>query len=319
VSPAQDLMDRLGAADPVADAERLRPDAEREADALLARLLATPAEPTRARPRRRWPRLAVATGLVAAVVFAALSLSDSDEGPTPNIVAKAVAALTQPDSVYHAVFIGRFRSTEFPEEHANPYMEQWHTTTGRLHWRTYAEKDGRRGRLVGDFAGQRRPGRLGGPALTYDARTNQIYETGFGRDPNVKGAPGADPFDPGRSLKQLQAEGRLKVAGEVELDGRRAYRLVSDPVKSAGGAVQRSEITVDAETYLPREQRLFVRAPNGDTTRVVWDYLKYERLPLNKKTSALLDFDPPAGAKCRPGTERLEHKGSLGFPNPCAR
>lgn len=316
----RDLMERVGAANPVTDANRLSPDDEREADALLERLLATPADGV-VRERsswRPWPQLAVATALVAVVVFAALSLLDSDDGATPGIVEKAVAALTQPDAVYHAVYIGRMRSTEFPEEHANPYVETWHTTAGRLHWRTYAEKDGRRGRLLGDFAGQRRPGRLGGPALTYEARTNLIYESGFGRAPGT-GAPGVDPFDPGRSLKELEAEGRLRVAGEVEIDGRRAYRLVSDEFTSSGGRVQRSEILVDAETYLPREQRLFDRTANGKTTLVVWDYLKYERLPLNTKNSGLLDFDPPAGAKCRPGTERLERKGSLGFPNPCAR
>ena len=319
MSPVHDLMERLAAADPVAGGERLGTEQQREADALLERLLATPPEPSPQRPRRRWPQLAVATALVAVVVFAALSLLDSDEGPTPNIVARAVAALTQKDAVYHAVYIGRMRSTEFPEEHANPYVETWHTTSGRLHWRTYAERDGRRGRLLQDFAGQRRPGRLGGPALTYEARTNTIFESGFGRDTSVKGAPGVDQFDPGGSLKQLEDEGRLKVAGEVEIDGRRAYRLVSDAVKSSGGTVQRSEIIVDAESYLPRKQRLFVRAPNGMTTLVVWDYLEYERIPLSRKSSALLDFDPPAGAKCRPGTERPERKGSLGFPNPCER
>lgn len=314
----QDLMERLGAADPVAESSRLSAEDQREADALLAQLLASPVEQAPARPRRRWPRLAVATGLVAVAVFAALSLLDSDKGPTRNVVAKAVAALTQPDSVYRAVFIGRLRTTEFTAPQPNQYGETWHTTSGRLHWRTYTERDGRRGRLVVDFAGQRRPGRLGGPALSYSARTNEISESGFGRAGSDNTAPSVDPFDPGRSLKELQSEGRLKLAGEVEIDGGRAYRLVSDSVRGRGGEVQRSVIIVDAESYLPREQRLFVRSRHG-TTRVVWDYLVYERLPLNERTSALLDFDPPAGAKCRPGTERLEHKGSLGFPNPCAR
>jgi hypothetical protein len=97
----------------------------------------------------------------------------------------------------------------------------------------------------------------------------------------------------------------------------------TDPVADArrGGGVRRPQplIIFDAETYLPREQRLFDRTANGLTTTVVWDYLTYERLPLNKKTSALLDFNPTARAKCRPGTERIDRKGSLGFPNPCAR
>jgi hypothetical protein len=152
----------------------------------------------------------------------------------------------------------------------------------------------------------------------YDARTNTINQSGFGRA-KIKAAPTVDPFDPGRSLKELEAEGRLRVAGEVNVDGRRAYRLVSGDVPSAGHAIQRTEIIVDADTYFPITQRLFVRAPNGESARMSWNYLTYERLPLNKRTSALLDFDPPAGAKCAPHTDRLIRKGSLGFPNPCAK
>ena len=59
-----ELMERLAAADPVRDPEELTPEDQREADALLARLLATPVEPA-AEPRRprsqlrrrrwRWP------------------------------------------------------------------------------------------------------------------------------------------------------------------------------------------------------------------------------------------------------------------------
>jgi hypothetical protein len=109
------------------------------------------------------------------------------------------------------------------------------------------------------------------------------------------------------------------VAGRVEVGGRPAYRLVSGDVSGSGGTLQRSELLVDAETYLPREMRLFVRAPNGETQRVRWRYVVYERLPLNDKTESLLDFHPPRGAKCSPGTEKLDRKGSLGFPNPCAR
>jgi hypothetical protein len=40
--PGQDLMERLVAADPVRDPERLTPEEQRDAEALLARLLATP-------------------------------------------------------------------------------------------------------------------------------------------------------------------------------------------------------------------------------------------------------------------------------------
>jgi hypothetical protein len=317
MSPAYDLTDTLAAADPVPDAERLSPDEQREADALLSRLLASPVGTRRARPHRPWPQLAVATAVVAAAVFATLSLLDSDEGPAPSVVAKAVAALTEPEAVYHAQFT--IHASDMPAMNKSPFFETWHTTSGRIHQRTYLAKHGDRGRLYGDFAGQRRPGRLGGPALMYEARTNTISPSGFGRDLSVRGAPSVDPFDPGRGLKELQAEGRLRVAGRVEVDGKPAYRLVSGAVRGSGGSVQRSEFVVDARTYLPREQRLFVRAPDGPTVRVVWRYLTYERLPLNDDTRSLLDFNPPPGAKCSPFADQVTRRGPLGYPNPCAR
>jgi hypothetical protein len=321
MSTAHDLMERLAAADPVAGDERLGPEQQREADALLERLLATPAEaPTRAtRRRRRWPQLVAATGVVAVAVFAALSLLDSDEGPTPNVVGKAVAALTQKDVIYHAKAIADARAPEFPEGTPSLYLESWHTTSGRLHRRTYAVKDGRKGRAYDDFAGQRRPGRLGGPALRYDPYTNSILLSGFGRDLSVKGAPGIDPFNPGNGLRELQAEGRLHFAGRVQVDGRPAYRLASGTVSGEGGTRERSEIVVDAQTYLPREARVFARTRSGATRSVVWHYMTYEKLPLNDETEHLLALAPHPGAKCSRDARLPNPRGPLGFPNPCAR
>jgi hypothetical protein len=318
MSRTQDVMDRLAAVDPVADAHRLGTADQREADVLLERLLATPAEPSATRSRRRWPQLAVATAFAAVVIFAAFSLLDSEDGRAPDVVAKAVAALSQKDAVYHARGLGYMWSPIEPGRQPSPFVETWHTAGGRMHWKTYAAKDGKKGRLLTEIAGQRRPGRLGGPALMYDALKNEIFPSGFGRS-QAKMAPGVDPFDPGRALREFQAEGRLRVAGEIEVDGRRAYRLVSDWEQAAGGATQRSEIVVDARTYLPITQRLWSRAPNGrGTARMVWHYLTYERLPLNDKTSRMLDLDAPAHAKCSEGTYPLLRKGSLGYPNPCA-
>jgi hypothetical protein len=319
MSRTQDVMDRLAAADPVADAHRLGTGDQRQADALLERLLATPAEAARERPRRRWPQLAAAAGLVAVALFAALSLLDSEDGRAPNVVAKAVAALSEKDAVYHARGSGYMWSPIEPRRQPSPFVETWHTAGGRMHSKTYAAKDGQRGRLLSEIAGQRRPGRLGGPALMYDALKNEIYPSGFGRS-QAKMAPGVDPFDPGRALREFQAEGRLRVAGEIDVDGRRAYRLVSDWEQAAGGATQRSEIVVDARTYLPITQRLWSRDPKGrGTAGMVWHYRTYERLPLNERTSRLLVLDAPADAKCSEGTYPLLRKGSLGYPNPCRR
>jgi hypothetical protein len=322
MTPVNDLMERVAGADTVRDPGSLTPDEQRDADALLQRLLASPAPaaaPRRARPRRRWPQLAVATAVVAVAAFAAASLLGSDDSPGPNVVARAVAALTDDDVIYHAEVVATAQAPDFPEASKGLYYETWHTASGRMRQRSYGPARNRSKRVYGEVAGQRRPGRLGGPSLTYDPRANLIYETGFGRDSSVRGAPGFDPFDPGRSVKELQAEGRLRVAGRVEVGGRPAYRLVSGDVRSSGGSVQRSELLIDAETYLPRELRLVDRAPNGLTRRLRWRYVVYERLPLNDRNESLLDFHPPARAKCAPGTEKQIRKGSLGFPNPCAR
>jgi hypothetical protein len=314
---SQDLMERLSGADPAPAPERLGVEEERVADALLAELLATPAGPGRV--RRRWPRLAAASAVAALAAFAAVSLLGSDDGRTPNVVDRAVAALTRDDAVYHAELTVHFRASSRPWSKANTYFETWHTIGGRMRQRAYTTVGGRKGRLHGEFAGQRRPGRLGGPALSYDVRSNTIQQLGFGRARNYKGAPTIDPFDPGRSLRELRAAGQLRLVGRVELRGKPAYRLVSGRMRASGGVLQRSQVLIDTETFLPREQRVFTRAPDGSTLRTVWRYLVYERLPLNDRTRALLDFNPPAGAKCAPGTGRLIHKGSLGFPNPCAR
>jgi hypothetical protein len=316
MSPAHDLMERLAAADPVPDVKPLGPEQQREADALLEQLLATPGEP-RPKARRRWPQLAAATALAAVAVFAALSLLDSDKGPARNVLAQAVAALTQEDAIYHAELIARAHSSDMPAANQEIFFESWHTTGGSTHTKTYAVKDGGKGRQYDDFAGRRAPGRLSGPALRYDPASNTILHSGFGRSPGVQGAPKVDPFAPGTGLKELRAQGRLRVSGRVDVDGKSAYRLVSDEVPGPGGSVERSEVLVNPDTYLPLEQRLFVRNRNGTTMSIVWRYLTYERLPLNDETRSLLALDPPPGAKCAPGAGDPPRRGSLGFPNPC--
>ena len=98
-----ELMERLAAADPVRDREPLTPEAQREADAMLARLLATPVtEPRRSRSRVRPRALAVAgAACVALAVFIAINLLGS-KAPGPSVVDRAVAAVSR-GGVYHVV------------------------------------------------------------------------------------------------------------------------------------------------------------------------------------------------------------------------
>jgi hypothetical protein len=48
-------------------------------------------------------------------------------------------------------------------------------------------------------------------------------------------------------------------------------------------------------------------------------YVVYARLPLNARSRAKLDLDPHPGARCAPGADKIMGRGTLGFPNPCAR
>jgi hypothetical protein len=328
MSPRGDLMERLAAADPRPDAERLSPEEQSEADALLARLLATPTEDltdhrSTARPRtRRWALVATALLCYAAAAFAAVNLLDSDT-PAPGIVEKAVAAVTREDVVYHV--LERTRARPVGISGVRPmtfYYEYWHTAAGRMHRKTFAADGPRRGRLLEDMAGRRLPGRRGGPVLRWEARANTIYDGGFAVGRGRGGAPALDPSaDPGTRLRSLERQGRLRFAGTARVGSRRAYRLASGAVQGATEAERVSvEFLVDSETYLPLAQRQSARWGSGSGVEFVTRFLVYERLPDNADTRRRLDLDPHPGAKCSEGAGKLKRRrAAIGFPNPCAR
>jgi hypothetical protein len=325
MSPNQDLMERLAAADPLPAAERLSADQQRDADSLLDRLLAAPVAPERRRAAgpRRWALAGAATACAALVAFAAVNLLDSD-APGPNVVELAVAAVSHDDAVYHLVERRSVRASghgSLPRDNGSIYVESWHTTDGRQHQKWFKSRGGRKGKLVGDWAGRRAPGRLGGPMLMWDGVTNTITSIRFGRSPGSRGAPSLDPFgDPGEGLRALEAQGRLHVAGTVDVDGRRAYRLTSGTVEGViADNRERVEYLVAAETYLPLASRYTEIGDTGNRTELSTRYLMYERLPLGESTLGLLYLDPHPGAECAPGAGQTMGRGTLGFPNPCAR
>jgi hypothetical protein len=320
--PRGDVMERLAAADPRHDAERLRPREQVEADALLGRLLATPVQPAEQRPRAR--RCApVATGALCSVAaaFAAVNLLDSD-APGPDVVARAVAAVSQGGAVYHV--LERSRAGPLGGEgfeRMTFYNEYWNTSGGRMHLKTFAPEGGHRGKLLSEVAGKRRPGRNGGPVLMWDSRSNTIVPAGLGFRPFIRGTPVIDRFsDPGTQLRTLEQQGRLRLAGTTRVGDREAYRLVSGRVPGkVKGAYARVEFLVDSETYLPLAQHQTVRHPSGHGWDSFTRYLVYERLPLNATTRQELDLDPHPGAKCSPSFEGTRRPDPVGFPNPCAR
>ena len=251
-------------------------------------------------------------------VFVALNLFGGSAS-TPNIVARASAALASEDAVYHVVGDVRFTAPESIGGNARLRFESWNTIGGRVHRKYWRVRNGQRSRRYENFAGRRRPGRRGGPALAYNPLTNQILPSGFGRAAGPGGAPAADPFDPSGGLRELEAQGRLKHTGSARAEGRRGYRLVSAPESGGNGAVERSVFVVDSETYLPLSARYSRRERDGSTAIVYERFLTYERLPLNDRTEEDLDLDPHPGAKCDRFAAEMPAKRDLGFPNPCKR
>ncbi len=228
-----ELMERLAAADPVRDPEELTPEDQREADAMLARLLATPVEPAATPPRRARRRALAVAGAACAVLagFAAVDLLDSDTA-APSVVDRAVAAVTR-GGVYHVVELMTFRAEGAPGASRSLVFESWRTPDGRLHRKTFRVRDGQQGPLVEDFAGRKRAGRESGAALQWDPSSNTIGESGFaGGD-----LPFLGPFeDPGARLRTLRKQGRLRSAGTTTVDGKRAYRLVSGTFSRGQGS-----------------------------------------------------------------------------------
>ena len=160
-----DLMERLTAADPLPDAERLSQEEQREADALLTRLLDTPSLRRRSVARAPGVRCAgrLAAACAAVALLAATFVLDSD-APGPDVVELAVAAMSDEDAVYHVVernrLIGMVGS---PDTERLVFHESWHTPGGRLHRKSFLADGSRRGRLVGELAGRRTSGAAEGP------------------------------------------------------------------------------------------------------------------------------------------------------------
>jgi hypothetical protein len=314
----QELMERLAAADPLRDGEQMTPEDQREANALLERLLATPVDAKTHRPRLRRRALAVAGVACAAVAGpAAIDLLDADT-PGSGVIDKAVAAVTRQGFVYHVVEFTTASASPPLEDGASapPVLaESWYTSDGRLHRKAFVVRDGKKGRLAEDYAGWQHAGRRAGAALRFDGFTNTITESGWARNPG--GAPTIDSAQaPGGQLRALVEDGRLRVAGTTSVDGKRAYRLVSGKIDMDGAELE-IEFTVDASSYLPLSQHITTRQDGGQTYDVETRYRTYEQLPLNARTDRLLALDPHPDAKCSEYAHELTEERDLGFPNPC--
>ena len=289
----RDLMERLAAADPLRDDEH---PLDAEADALLARIVATPPEPVH---RHRVRRYSIATAAVAAVATVAAVVfvgSDADEA----VAARSAAALGRADSVYHVIQRRTITGDRQGPTTIPVRIESWYSSDRRLHEKYFDAEDGR---LLEEAAGR-------SWLIRWNVDQNRLFAEGRGPSGNAGKLPLLDPSgDPGLTLQALVARGALEVEEETD-DG---YRLVSEPIEVDVGEY-RFEYVVDKQTYLPVEER-WTLTDGGETIGMVREFLTYERLPLDE-AEAQLDLDPHPDATCAQGADQATER-DLGFVNPC--
>jgi hypothetical protein len=243
MTPDHELMERLAQADPARGGDAPHRD---EMDALLARITATPTGEGYVR-RSRVPRLlaaGAATALAGLALFLALDLFDSGT-PGPDVVQKALAAVSSKNAIYHLVVFEDQSST--PEDPAirdpnlrwrgRSFSESWFGPGYRLHTTMFRYDHGRRGRATSEVAGRSgicrgRRCRMVGNGLVYDRRRNVARPIGIGpvadTGPIGPASVTVNPFtDPSTRLRQALERHLLRVAGTTEVGGRKAYRLVS--------------------------------------------------------------------------------------------
>jgi len=299
MSPEQNLIAQVRDADPMPDAERLSPAEQREAEALLARLVAEPVE-ARARPRRatlrRFAVASVGTACAVAVALGAIELIDK-EAPGAGVVEKAVAAVSDEDAVYHIVALSRFPD-EAPNEmlREGTYVESWNAADGSMHSKVWKLQGDGKGPFLGELALSPRGADGRATTLQYDATTDTLTRGTVGLDRNEQAPELYPESDPAESLRRLQSDGRLRVNGTTEVDGKDAYRLVSGPLPGPEGRGQnRYEYLVDAETYYPLSLQ-FVSGVDDASFTLNTRYLTYERLSQNEQTRELLELDARPGS-----------------------
>ena len=299
-----DLLDRLAAADPVAERAPETADERREAAVLLDRVLATPvAVPARRRRRGRAalprpPRLAFVAA--AAVVLASMALIARDildSGPGRDAVAaRAYATVTDPDVIFHSVSVMTSRiQGPGPDEIDQTLVETWASGRGDgLRQVIYSYEDGRRGKQEFERGFDRRGGFVGGGGFPVGRSVVDLSD-GPGKAESVPGGDGRR-FDPTAAFKKAYKTGRVRFEGERVLRGRAVYVLVVDhpPERNAAGSgsSRGSEtFVVDRRSYLPIE----VRASGGGVldgerfrTSVVHRFQVYEKLPRTPENLAAL-------------------------------
>lgn len=284
-----DVLDRVAAANPVPTGTTRSPDEDRDADALLKRLLATAATDAPARHSRQWTRSLVLAVAAAAVIIAVTVANALDRGP--NVVERAYAAVSKP-ALYHVV-----RSTTIDAPRwlklgdAVPardlVMESWYSLDPPAYHEVYYKVRNGHRRVHLEWAG--------GPNGTTvaDSGAHKDFKWMEGQSVN------AERFDPTAQFKAAYREGNVHEQGTVTADGRRAHRLVIEharpPVNDPAFTVRSSHTIAlfDAQTMHPIE---FIDESdvesNGRRATVIMrtHYATFETLPRTPENLAKLQI-----------------------------
>jgi hypothetical protein len=302
--------------DPVALLHELRPADDAfdpdgpQARAALERILAAPVPPARA-PRLPARRLALAA--VVPVVAAGAVAATPFVRSSPDVVARAAAALASPDGVLH--FRAEIRARESaaerragrPDGRVDDVVESW-------------QGDGR-ARSVLRGGNEVALGMETGRGEEYIGMVDALVPIDHAQSAEGLGArslPSGVVGDLARLLERAQAgQEDLRVVGEATVRGIPAYELRVDfsvpVVEKTGGAARPGRmrmsrlVYVDRDSYLPL--RVVERGPRGEIFTVT-DYVRAERLPLTDATRGELQMSPHPGAH-RPGPD-----GAIRFSDP---
>jgi hypothetical protein len=305
-----ELMDRLARANPTPTGEPLTADEQREADALLERIVS---EPAPAEERRRvlpLRRLVPAAGLLAVLALAGVIVFDvvDSEQRGGGIVERAVAAVSRENVIYAITERQTITSKALePGTDTTPaervFARSWYWGEGeqsRMLWYRLLPSGGP-GRLRGEVVST--PERI----VWFDAEGNKELSASWDDwdedpregPPSGSDYPGFDPAqNPGAQLREHVEHDRLRVAGRTTVRGRTAYKLVSSPITDPDSPRDRTTVTylADARSYLPLEirQRSVIDSsdvPGGGRERLTAriEYLRYEPLPVTDESKRLLE------------------------------
>jgi hypothetical protein len=300
--------------DAVALLERARPDLPvfdpdaPAARAHLEEILTAPPAPPRA-PRRRARRLVV---VAAAAGAAAIAVVLAPLGPgSPDVIARAAAALNEPGTILHLRAEVRVRDTpgeargKVPDDRIDHAEDTWQTAGARQI------------RVLHDDGGEF--------AIDYDARTAVTYDPqrdalihatdrffDLARRPPQGSAGAGTPGDDLAPLVERARNGEpnLRLTGETTIRGIPAYELRVEPTSVQGDGGQAADgrrlpvppgyhrlIYVDRERFLP--VRVVEGAPGG-VVNAITDYVVAERLPRTPQNERLLRLSPHPGAEKLP-------------------